>query len=212
MVYSNHMKISINTIALPAVIPLPLYKTALIGIAETDVGRRFLLQTGLDQAGAAKLRELSLADDQALRENTSDYERFGIGSYEEWYAKGRSIFALIDESSGALAAIAWYGPKPLGRKSIKHLSPDEQAREKESIKDAGDWHTIVFRSYPPYRGTGIMTDFVKATLEIYKGYFPAAHIWAGINGGNAGSIRLCEKLGFTRNETHSSDTWVAMVS
>ncbi len=205
------MKISIDTAALPASLPLPLYETAVIGMAETESGQRFRVETGLDRQGATRLKELSLADDPALRENTSDYERFGIGSYEGWYEKGRSIFALVDDANGALAAIAWYGPKPLGRKSIKYLSPEEQAREKESAAEAGEWHTIVFRSYPPYRGTGIMTDFVKATLETYRHYFPVARIWAGINGGNAGSIRLCEKLGLAKDETLSSDTWVAMV-
>lgn len=205
------MKIDLIPDRLPATLPLKLYETATVGTAETDAGQRFSIQIGLDEAGASKLKGLSLADDPALRDNTSDYERFGIGSYEEWYEKGRSIFALVDESNGALAAIAWYGPKPLGRKSLKHLSPEEQAREKESTQEAGDWHTIVFRSYPPYRGTGIMTDFVRTSLDLYLTYFPSARIWAGINGGNAGSIRLCEKLGFTKDGSISSDEWVGMV-
>lgn len=204
------MEIHINEQALPGVIPLGLYETAVIGTVRTDAGQEFSLQLGLDKVGATKLRELSLADDPALRENTSDYERFGTGSYEDWYAKGRSIFALIS-GSGELAAIVWYGPKPLGRKSLKHLSPEEQAREKESVQEAGDWHTIVFRSYPPYRGAGIMTDFTKATLDIYKHYFPSARIWAGINEANAGSIRLCEKLGFSKDESISTNEWVGMV-
>jgi RimJ/RimL family protein N-acetyltransferase len=204
------MKVHLATTALPPNLPLDLYENLTIGIAETQ-DQRFSFKLGLSEAEAYRLKELSLADDPALREHTSDYERFGVGSYEEWYAKGRSIFALIDESNGALAAIAWYGPKPLGRKSIKHLSPEEQAREKESAQEAGDWHTIVFRSYPPYRGTGIMTDFVRATLDIYMKYFPSARIWAGIHGSNAGSIRLCEKLGFAKDESISSEEWVGMV-
>lgn len=204
------MKIHIDNGALPATIPLGLYETAAIGTVQTDAGLQFMLQMGLDRGGAEKLKALSLADDPALRENTSDYERFGIGSYEDWYAKGRSIFALFSDT-GELAAIVWYGPKPLGRKSLKHLSPEEQAREKESVQDAGDWHTIVFRSYPPYRGAGIMTGFAKATLDIYKHYFPTARIWAGINGTNAGSIRLCEKLGFSKDESISTAEWVGMV-
>ena len=211
MWYSRCMKVTLDSAALPISLPLGLYETATIGLVETDAGHTFRLQIGLDTEGAAKLRELSLADDPALRENTSDYERFGAGSYEAWYAKGRSIFALVDESNSPLAAIAWYGPKPLGRKSIKHLSEEDRAREAESTKEAGDWHTIVFRSYPPYRGIGIMTDFVRTTLDLYLKYFPSARIWAGINGTNAGSIRLCEKLGFAKDETISNKEWVGMV-
>jgi len=202
------MKVHIQE-PLPPSIPLALYESMSIGVAETDAGQRFALVLGLDEAGARKLRELSLADDPALRDNTSDYERFGTGSYEEWYAKGRSIFALIDETNGALAAITWYGPKPLGRKSLKHLSPEERAEEGKQKSD--EWHTVVFRSYPPYRGTGIMTDFARATMEIYLRYFPHAHLWAGINAANPASIRLSEKLGFVRDEAHSGDSWVAMV-
>lgn len=205
------MRIIVDESSLPPSLSLALYGRVRIGTLETDAGLRFAFSLGLSQAEAGQLKSLSLADDLALRENTSDYERFGTGSYEVWYAKGRSIFALTDETSGALAAIVWYGPKPLGRKSLKHLSPEEQAREHESVKDAGDWHTIVFRSYPPYRGTGIMTGFAQATLDIYKKYYPAARLWAGINGMNAGSIRLCEKLGFHRDESISSSEWVGMV-
>lgn len=204
------MKIHIDEASLPTGLPLGLFETAAIGSVETDSGQTFRLQIGLDQDGAAKLRELSLADDPALRENTSDYERFGKGSYEEWYSKGRTAFVLLD-NAGSIAALISYGPKPLGRKSLKHLSPEEQAREMESAKEAGDWHTIGFRSYPPYRGVGIMTGFAKATLDVYKRYFPSARIWAGINGTNAGSIRLCEKLGFTKDESISSDEWVGMI-
>ncbi|MEN9413063.1 MAG: hypothetical protein RLZZ342_150, partial [Candidatus Parcubacteria bacterium] len=123
------MKITLNETLFPASIPLALYETCPIGSIETDAGQVFTCVVGLDAQGAAQLKQLSLADDSALRENTSDYERFGVGSYEEWYAKGRSIFALLDETSGALAAIVWYGPKPLGRKSLKHLSEEERAHE-----------------------------------------------------------------------------------
>jgi RimJ/RimL family protein N-acetyltransferase len=205
------MKTTLDETSFPTSLPLALYETCRIGTIETDAGQVFKLVLGLDAQGVAQLKTLSCADDPALRENTSDYERFGIGSYEEWYAKGRSIFALLDETNDALAAIVWYGPKPFGRKSLKHLPPGEQAREKESVKEAGDWHTIVVRSYPPYRGTGIMTGFVQETLNIYKKYFPSARVWAGINGGNAGSIRLFEKLGFTRSEEISTSEWVGMV-
>lgn len=205
------MRISIDEASLPAALPLPLYRSVRIGTLETDADARFAFSLGLSEGEAAQLKTLSLADDPALRENTSDYERFGVGSYADWYAKGRSIFALTDEKDGALAAIVWYGPKPLGRKSLKHLSPEERAQENESVKDAGDWHTIVFRSYPPYRGTGIMTGFAAATIDIYRRYFPEARLWAGINGTNAGSIRLCEKLGFHRDEGISNTEWVGMV-
>lgn len=196
---------------LPQVFPLPIFETCDVGAITAGTSNdAFKLMIGLDANIVAQLKEKSLdLLDTDLQNNTSDYERFGKGSYEEWYAKGRTPFALIHEKTGALAALVWFGPKPLGRKSLKHLTPEERAKEKDVREDV--WHTIVFRAYHPFRGQGLMTPFAKKAIEIYKAYFPEAKLWAGINAGNAGSIALAEKLGFTKDVNISDEHWVAMV-
>ena len=198
---------------MPQGVPVPLYESVRIGSAENR-GESFDIYMGIDRTMAEKIRELSLnLEDKDLQENTSDYKRFGTGSYEDWYSKSRVPFILVHKNTGALAALVWYGPKPLGRKSLKHLSAEELKNEYvvESAPPVGGWHTIVPRSYPPFRGTGIMKGFTQATLDAYLHYFPKAKIWAGINRNNPASIGLHEKLGFKIDESISDDHGVVMV-
>lgn len=197
---------------LPDTLPLPLFTSVSIGEMTGKTGETFDVVIGLDEERVAQLKKYSLdMSDKDLQENTSDHARFGEGSYEEWYAKGRTPFALIHKASGTLAALIWLGPKPLGRKSLKHLSPEERAQD-ETRMDSGNWHTIVFRAYNPYRGQGLMKGFALKSIEIYKHYFPAARIWAGINAKNAASIALAEKIGLHKEESVSDEGWTAMVS
>jgi hypothetical protein len=105
----------------------------------------------------------------------------------------------VHEQSGQLAALVWFGPKPLGRKSLKHLSQSERA-EDERAMDAENWHTIVYRSYNPFRGQGLMKQFVRMTMEVYLRSFPDARLWAGIYADNPASEGLAKALGFTVDE------------
>lgn len=204
------MEIALLKEAVPRAVPLPLYTSILIGRAKNKEGKPLSLYIGLDAQMVERLKHLSLdTSDTDLQENTSDLKRFGEGSYEEWYAKERVPFALVDDASSALAALAWFGPKPLARKSLKHLSEEEAKKEGE--QETGDWHTIVFRSYPPFRGTGIMKEFVRMTIEVYEQLYPSARLWAGIARSNAASIALASKLGFTIDESLSDPSWVCMV-
>jgi RimJ/RimL family protein N-acetyltransferase len=188
-------------------LPLPLYATSRIGEMTGKTGETFDLIVGLDEKLVAQLKERSLdLSDTDLQENTSDLKRFGEGSYEKWYAKGRVPFALVHKESGMLAALVWLGPEPLGTKSIKY------GEGKPAVVQDGDWHTIAFRAYNPYRGQGLMKPFALKSVEIYKQHFPSARIWAGINAKNAASIALSEKIGLHKEESVSDENWVAMVS
>jgi RimJ/RimL family protein N-acetyltransferase len=203
------MEIMIDPARLPQTIPLARYESHHIGSAENN-DESFDIFLGLDEKMVTRLRELSLdLRDTALQENTSDFIRFGEEGYEKWYAKGRAPFALVHRNTDALAALVWFGPKPLGRKSLKHLSAEEL--KKENTVGSDHWHTVVFRSYPPFRGTGIMTRFARAATDVYMNYFPNAILWAGINRSNPASIKLAEKLDFKIDESISDDKWVAMV-
>jgi hypothetical protein len=177
---------------------------------EGRTGEAFTLYLGLDKGMVAQLKERSLdASDTEIQNNTSDRKRFGEGSYEEWYAKDRVPFALIHEKTGALAAVVWFGPKPLGRKSLKYLSAEELAREGKD--DADNWHTLAYRSYPPFRGTGLMRVFIEHAMDVYRMHFPHAHFWTIVDAKNAGSVALSTKLGFTPLEEKSDETSVVMV-
>jgi len=180
---------AINT----ATFPLPLYRTLIVGEVLHQDEARFVLQAGLSEEEVSQLKTLSLDEsDEAIQRFTSDRKRFGEGSYEKWYEKGRAPFALIEKESGNMAALVWLGPAPL------HEEP-------------GDWHTIAYRSYPPFRGTGIMKAFAQFALDTYQKQYPDASFWAGIDTKNASSAGLASALGFEKSEEHSDDTHTIMI-
>jgi RimJ/RimL family protein N-acetyltransferase len=175
-------------------ITLPLYEVLSLAEACSKSNEEFLLIVGMNQEQVQRLKELSLDEtDTALRENTSDHQRFGQGSYEEWYAQSRTIFSLIHKDTGDLAAITWFGPKPLGKKSLKHVVGQEAILEQD-VQD--NWHTISYRCYPRFRGQGIMKPFVAFCLDAYSQEFPQAKFWAGMHSANAASDGLALSLGF----------------
>ncbi len=176
-------------------LPVPLYTATPIAKAASDDGSAFLIYLGLDEPLVAKLRERSLdPNDPDLDRYTSDRKRFGEGSYEIWYGQRRTPFALVS-AEGELAALAWFGPKPLGRKSLKHASPAE-TEALESLGTKTDWHTLSFRAYPKFRGKKLMKDFVRFAMEEYERAMPRAKLWTITSKENAGSVALATKLGF----------------
>jgi len=193
--------------------PLSLYKSVKIGEATGKDGARFFIFVGLDKKLAGELKKLSLDEsDVELQKNTSDRERFGAGSYEAWYAKDRVPFALTSAKTGELAAIAWFGPKALGRKSQKHLSEKEK-QENENLIPNENWHTISYRCYPHFRGKGLMKGFVGFAMNLYIKHNPGIKIWAGINSENMASDALATGLGFQVDEDASDRAahWLVMI-
>lgn len=137
---------------------------------------------GLDRNLVRQLKQYSLnVNDAALQAGTSDHRRFGTGSYKEWYAKGRIPFALVDDAD-RLAALIWVGPRPF---------PSDI-----EYKSSGEWDTVAFRSYEPYRGKGLMTHFGNAVLALFDIYRAGRKLWLETNADNAAGLRLYEKLGF----------------
>jgi RimJ/RimL family protein N-acetyltransferase len=190
---------------------IPIYTSRQLSSLRSKDGQVFSVFIGLNRTHLAQLKERSLdMNDIELQKNTSDRKRFGEGSYEEWYSKERTPYALISPD-GKLAALAWFGPKPIGRKSLRFLSAEELAKENEQEKS--DWHTIVYRSYEPFRGAGLMTPFLRMAMDDYKKNYPRARLWAGISTDNPASLGLAQKLGFKKlpeyvdNDAH----WCVMV-
>lgn len=160
-------------------VPLPIYSSVHIADAESKDGTRFKLYIGMDKGVVEQLRAYSLdVSDEGIQKYTSDRARFGEGDYETWYAKGRIPFALVEESSDRVAALAWIG---------------ESALDGE---DTDNWHTIAYRAYGSFRGKGIMKDFVAYCIQYYTQHFPGAKIWASIARANAASAGLAHALGF----------------
>lgn len=144
-----------------------------IGTA-TSGDRSFSVYEGLTDALIDELTLRSLDEtDIELREQTSDKTRFAEGAYASWLRKERYPYALVD-ANGKLAALIWYGPE-------------------------GGEDTIAFRSYPPYRGAGLMGDFSRFVLERFREQRPGRALSLKTNSGNEAGIRLYEKLGFVRN-------------
>jgi len=203
--------ISKSNLKLPA-FPLPIYKSIEIAKSTGDMGE-FSIYVGLDKKRVAELKNLSLdKSDTDLQKNTSDLKRFGKGSYEKWYKKNRTPFALVYNDTNSLAGLIWFGPKLLGLKSLKHLSNKELTEEKNSLY-GGVWHTISYRSYPNFRGKGLMKDFGIFVMGIYLKKFPNIKLWNSTNEENNAGTKYATSLGFKLNEKLSDKkaNWLVMV-
>ncbi len=142
-------------------------------------GRDFTIVEGLSDALVEKLTKLSQDEsDTELMQNTSDRTRFSPDAYDAWLSKERYPFALVAED-GSLAALIWYGP--------------------EEMPTGGAGDTIAFRSYPPYRGRGVMTDFSRFVMELHEKRRAEHQLWLATDAENVAGIRLYEKLGFVRH-------------
>ena len=188
-------------------LPLPIYSAIRIADGIGKDGEEFDVYVGLEKKYIEQLKQLSLDNkDVDLQSHTGDRARFGEGSYEVWYNKSRTPFCLIHKRTDALAAFIWFGPKPLGEKSLKFRKDREY--EKQDI-----WHTISCRSYPLFRGKGLMKNFIKFAMDIYKNHFPSVMIWNGMDDRNTAMVKLSSDLGFETDKENSdlSEHWLVMV-
>lgn len=187
------MKIILKDDIQNLILPLPIYSNIYIADVISKEGEKFLVFIGLDKNHALQLKNYSLnLDDIELQKNTADLRRFGIESYENWYKKNRTPFALIHESTNTLAAIIWFGPESL-------------------FDDKNNWHTVAWRSYAPFRGKGIMKDFSSFTMDFYLKYFPNICLWLSVKKENTGSQNLASYLGFKISEEKSNNNSLFMV-
>ncbi|MFA6306705.1 MAG: hypothetical protein WCV70_03525 [Patescibacteria group bacterium] len=188
-------------------LPLPIYSSVHIADAITKDGEEFSIFIGLDKKYTEQLQRLSLdKTDVDLQNNTGDRRRFGEGSYEDWYRKDRTPFMLIHKRTDALAALVWFGPKSLGKKSIKFGI-------EEKDKEQTYWHTAVWRSYPSFRGKGLMKNFTLFAMDIYEKKFSGLRFWAGMDNKNNASVKFSLALGFKADEENSdlAANWLVVV-
>lgn len=174
-------------------LPLPIYKTVYIADVVSKDGEDFSILVGLDEKLIAQLKKFSLDEnDIELQKNTGDKNRFGVGSYKDWYKRNRTPFALMHSDTGALAAIVWFGPEIL-------------------FDDKNDWHTVGWRSYAPFRGKGLIKDFSNFAIDFYLEHFSNINLWAAIKKENTGSQELAAYLGFKILKEKSNDVSVVMI-
>ena len=101
---------------------------------------------------------------------------------------------MVHATTNDLAGLVWLGPKALGYKSLKHLTNQEIEAERD-IK-TGEWHTVVYRSYPKFRGKGLMKHFTRFAMDMYLEHTPDAKLWVGFHTDNSASQGLVSSLGF----------------
>ncbi len=189
-------------------LPLPLYQSVVLADAVSRTGDSFALVVGLDRALVAQLTARSLDEtDTDIQTNSSDRIRFGEHGYEAWYAKDRTPFALVHQPDQTLAALIWFGPKALSQKSAKYIADTAPTVNQD------DWHTMSYRSYPPWRGTGLMKGFGRFTIDYYTQHYPSAQLWVGLDTDNAASSGFAGALGFVVDEAASdrANSWLVMV-
>jgi len=148
--------------------------------------RVFGLEYGLDEGLVEQVITYSNSEsDKDLREATSDKERFkDFDAYTQWYKKGRFPFGFTDER-GILASLIWYGPaQPPMLNNQGRPEPDQK------------WDTIAFRSYPPFRGQGLMRAFVDAVLRRHASDRSDHNIWLSVKAENMRAQELYRSLGF----------------
>ncbi len=192
-------------------LPLPVFDSVHVADAIGMDGEEFEIFVGMSEKCTLRLKRLSLDEsDISLQKGTGDRNRFGEGSYKEWYGKNRTPFCLIHKRTDALAAFVWFGPKPLGEKSIRFGSNVEKIEQPVAEEN---WHTISCRSYPPFRGKGLMKNFTQFVMDIYKKNFPGAMFWSGTDNRNTAMVKLGSELGFeiSGNDSDLSENWLVMV-
>ncbi|MBU2158971.1 GNAT family N-acetyltransferase [Patescibacteria group bacterium] len=163
-------------------LPLPLYESHIVGLVNLPDGEVLSVYAGLSKEHVEKLQAHARdMEDVELQNNTSDYRRFVENSYEDWYKKERTPFALIG-ANGQLAALIWFGPEKMPIES-----------------DTDSWDTVAFRSYAPYRGKGIMTPFGLFAISKYIELRPGRSIWLETGPSNEAAVHLYKKLGFTEH-------------
>jgi len=192
-------------------LPLSIFSTIHIADGIDKDGEEFDILVGLDKKHVEQLKKLSLdKKDEELQNNTGDRNRFGEGSYEEWYQKDRTPFCLIHKRTDTLAALVWFGPKDLGKKSIKF---GKELDTPTQPKIENNWHTISCRSYPLFRGTGLMKNFIQYAMNIYKEKFSNVMIWEGQDNRNKPMLKVFSNLGFEIDKENSdlSNNWLVMI-
>lgn len=171
-------------------LPQGLYCGELFAEADGGDAGTFDVYAGLREKYVDQLRAYSLdQSDIALQENTTDYERYGIGNYEERFEKKvRYVIALVHRETDTLASILWYGPRPL---------PSDVVLDSAYLEiPSTQWDTVAMRTYGNFRGKGITTAFNLFALAKYRQQFPDRSLWLGVQKSNAAGNRLYEKIGF----------------
>jgi hypothetical protein len=173
--------------------PLPIFTSIHLADAISKEGEEFDVFVGLEEKYVEQLTQLSLDEnDMELQTNTEDLKRFGVGSYENWYAKNRTPFCLIHKRTDTLVALVWFGPMPLSGNNA-------------------NWHTIGWRSYNPFRGKDLMTNFTEFSINIYLKNNPNIRLWARVGNSNTRIMKIVTSLGFVPHDEISEENSVIMI-
>lgn len=157
-------------------------QTALRSLAE----KGFVVQLGLAPEDVPALQALSIQT-SVLKYCPKDCtERFkDLPTIQKWLEKERLAFLLKEQSTGALAGVAWTGPG-----TSPHI--------------AGGKLTGGVRLSEDFQGLGLATPFLSVVLEHTKAYYSSDQMWFECWQSNAGAVHIYQKLGFEIVQTEPS--------
>lgn len=130
--------------------------------------------------------------DLLIQKFTSDPKRFkDRDAYNNWFAKGKSIYILTDKSE-ALLGFLWLS---------KEAIPDQQFTQSFPKEKYGI--TAGLRMYGKARGKGLAFDFMKEAFAAFKltEFYQSIErkgVWFETSFDNIPAVKLYEKFGFIK--------------
>jgi RimJ/RimL family protein N-acetyltransferase len=157
---------------------------------DSGVPNNFTIQYGLDEATITLLSARSTAyeADPDLFRFADDSIVFGtedkVCAWHEEEGVPKFPFVCTANEGKELAAIIWYAQR----------NPPIEL----PLRDKEGWDSISMRSYPPYRGKGLMVPFGKETLHWHHVHRPEQALWLKVDAESAPAQALYRKLGFVQ--------------
>jgi ribosomal protein S18 acetylase RimI-like enzyme len=159
-----------------------------------EIDKDVFVQQGILDCQVDQLIKFSNSDPET-KKFTSDSTRFkDLTSFKKWLEPGKIIYTLADKNHNLLGII-WFGQK---------IAP---------IKTDANF-TFALRVYPPARGQGLSSTFMKSALNDLlksKEKSKITGFWLETSVDNLPAIKTYEKFGFQKISNSTSDNKIIMI-
>lgn len=156
-------------------------------LARTESDLAFYYGLDASMAEALTARSADKEGDPGLFRYVDDGDAFSSPEACLAWAGGKDVF-VCTTGTGGLAALVWLTPKPLPITLPEGESLAEVAPEA--------WDAMSFRSYPPYRGRGIMQPFGSEVVAWHDAYRSGRALWLQVDAEFTPAQVLYTELGF----------------